>query len=94
MEAIEHAAPKKTGSSGPCGMCTLSVEEVFSEIKAEDDIGMGKLELHYSVNGGPEKAENLYNGKPAQPSVTGTHTFFLEQIRAPAWRCNFLLCGK
>ena len=80
MEAIEDAAPKITVVRPMRDVRATSVEEVFSEIKAEDDIGMGKLELHYSVNGGPEKAENLYNGKPAQPSVTGTHTFFLEEF--------------
>ena len=57
-----------------------NVEEVFSELKAEDDIGMGKLELHYSVNGGEEKSLTLYNGKPRQQSVTGSHTFFLEEF--------------
>jgi len=80
MEAIEDAAPKVTIVRPMRDVRATSVEEVFSEIKAEDDIGMGKLELHYSVNGGPEKVESLYNGKPAQPSVTGTHTFFLEEF--------------
>ena len=33
----------------------LSVDEVYTEAKAEDDYGVAKLELVYSVNGAPEK---------------------------------------
>jgi hypothetical protein len=80
MEAVEDAPPKITVTRPMRDVRATNVEEVFSEIKAEDDIGMGKVDLHYSVNGGPEKLVNLYNGKPVQPSVTGTHTFFLEEF--------------
>jgi hypothetical protein len=80
MEAIEDAAPKVVIARPMRDVRATSVEEVFSEIKADDDIGMGKLELHYSVNGGPEKVVGLYNGKPPEPSVTRSHTFFLEEF--------------
>jgi len=80
IEALEDSAPKVTVTRPMRDVRATSVEEVFSEIKAEDDIGMGKLELHYSVNGGPEKVVNLYDGKPPQPAVTASHTFFLEEF--------------
>jgi hypothetical protein len=53
---------------------------VLSQVRAEDDIGMSKLELRFSVNGAPEKSVGLYNGKPAESRVTGAHTFFLEEF--------------
>jgi hypothetical protein len=80
IEALEDAAPKVTITRPMRDVRATSLEEVFSEIKAEDDIGLGKLELRYSVNGGSEKVLNLYGGKPTQASVTGSHTFFLEEF--------------
>ncbi len=80
IEAIEDAVPKVVITRPMRDIRATSVEEVFSEIKADDDIGMGKLELHYSVNGGAEKAVNLYGGKPPGPSITAAHTFFLEEF--------------
>ncbi len=35
------------------------IQEVFVEAKAEDDYGIAKLELIYSVNGGAEKTISL-----------------------------------
>jgi hypothetical protein len=80
IEALEDQVPKVIITRPMKDVRATNVEEVFSEIKAEDDIGMGKLELHYSVNGGPEKSAGLYDGKPRQPSVIGSHTFFLEEF--------------
>lgn len=80
VEAIEDAPPKVTISRPMRDVRATSVEEVFAEIKADDDIGTNRLELRYTVNGGPEKAVSLYGGRTAQPSVTGSHTFFLEEF--------------
>jgi hypothetical protein len=80
MEALDDAAPKVSIARPMRDVRATSVEEVFSEVKADDDIGMGKLELHYSVNGAPEKAVSLYKGKPSDPSITASHTFFLEDF--------------
>ena len=41
------------------------VEEVFLQARADDDFGVGKLDLIYSVNGGEEKTVTLY-GKGAK----------------------------
>ena len=80
MEAIEDAVPKVTITRPMRDLRATSVEEVFSEIKAEDDIGISKVEMHYSVNGAPEKVLTLNSGKALGPSVTGSHTFFLEEF--------------
>jgi hypothetical protein len=55
------------------------IEEVFAEVKAEDDYGLSKVELVYSVNGSEEKAVRLYGGGQKKEMVAG-HTFFLEDF--------------
>ncbi|HEY7512831.1 MAG TPA: DUF4175 family protein, partial [Vicinamibacteria bacterium] len=55
------------------------VEEVFTEATAEDDYGVGRLELVYSVNGEAEQSLDLHRGRPL-PFVSGGHTFFLEEL--------------
>ncbi len=80
IEAIDDAPPKVTITKPFRDVRATSVEEVFSEVKAEDDIGVGKVELHYSVNGGPEKTLNLRKGEPGETAVTASHTFFLEEL--------------
>ncbi len=55
------------------------IEEVFAEVKAEDDYGVSRLELVYSVNGGPEKSVALAKGG-ARKFVSAGHTFFLEEL--------------
>jgi hypothetical protein len=58
-----------------------SVEEVFTQAKAEDDYGVLSLEMYYSVNGGQEKKVTLQNLKAdAARSLSGTHTFFMEEL--------------
>jgi len=56
-----------------------SIEEVFTELHAEDDYGVARAELVYSVNGAPEKTLVLHRG-PARKSVSAGHTFFLEEL--------------
>lgn len=55
------------------------LEEVTIEARADDDFGVDKLELVYSVRGGPEKAVPLKTGKAAT-SVTGQQTLFVEDF--------------
>jgi hypothetical protein len=80
MEAVEDSVPEVTITRPMRDVRATNVEEVFSEIKAEDDIGIAGLDLHYSVNGAPEKTINLRGRSAAKPSVTGSHTFFLEEF--------------
>lgn len=54
-----------------------NIEEVFSEVKAEDDYGLQKLDLHYSVNGGEDQTVPL-SLVPGAKQDTGSHTFYLE----------------
>ena len=57
-----------------------SLEEVFIEARGEDDYGVQKLELVYSVNGGPEKTVELHGaGAHRLKDVSAGHTLFLEE---------------
>ncbi len=55
-----------------------NVEEVFTEVEAEDDYGVGRIELVYSINGGPEDTLELYSG--GRRDVSAGHTFYLEEL--------------
>ena len=56
-----------------------SLEEVFIEARGEDDYGVARLELVYSVNGLPEKTVELHSGGNRRQDVSAGHTLFLEE---------------
>jgi hypothetical protein len=80
IQALDDAPPRISIAKPQRDLRATSVEEVFTELKAEDDIGLSRLELHYSVNGGREKNLSLYSAQARQPVVTAAHTFFLEEF--------------
>lgn len=55
------------------------IEEVTVTVDAHDDFGLRGVDMHYSVNGGPEKTVDLggKNGKAAQ----GSATIYLEDYK-------------
>jgi hypothetical protein len=57
-----------------------AIEEVFTEFKAQDDYGVERAELVYSVNGAPEKTVTLHQGR-AKKELSAGHTFFLEDLK-------------
>jgi hypothetical protein len=56
-----------------------AIEEVFTELRAEDDYGVARAELVFSVNGGPEKTLVLHQGR-GRKTLSAAHTFFLEEL--------------
>ncbi len=58
----------------------LSVDEVYTEARAEDDYGVAKLELVYSVNGSPERSMSLHDGARAIKDLSAGYTFMLEGL--------------
>ena len=80
IDAIDDTPPGVSITRPFRDLKATNVEEVFTELRAEDDVGLGKVELCYSVNGGPEKTVALHNGKPPLKEITGSHTFFLEEF--------------
>src|SRR5512143_236363 len=59
----------------------LSVDEVYTEARAEDDYGVSKLELMYSVNGGAERAMSLHDGARTLKDISAGYTFMLEGLQ-------------
>jgi hypothetical protein len=55
------------------------LEEVDIEAQAEDDYGVDRLDLVYSVRGGAEKLVPLRIAREST-TVTGRHTLFLEEL--------------
>src|ERR1017187_9175563 len=54
------------------------IEEVTVQVEASDDFGLKNVELHYSVNGAPEKIVAMPAGGK---SATGTSTIALEDYK-------------
>jgi len=57
-----------------------SLEEVTTEMRAQDDYGVRRIELIYSVNGSPATSDTLYGGRPGRRQFVGGHTLFLEEF--------------
>ena len=56
------------------------IEEVYLEVRADDDYGVGDLRIVYSVNGGPEDTLSVFEARGApMPQVSTGHTLFLEE---------------
>lgn len=58
-----------------------SVEEVFTELTAEDDFGLGSVDLVWTLNGADERREPLLASPgQARQRLTTAHTFYLEEF--------------
>ncbi len=55
------------------------LEEVPTQLEAEDDFGLRSVQLNYSVNGGKEKSITLF-GPGAARHVKKDYTFYLEEM--------------
>lgn len=57
------------------------IEEVYLELSANDDYGVGDLRLLYSLNGGPEDTLTVFEGRGGAPlpDVSAGYTLFLEE---------------
>ena len=80
IEVLADQPPSVTFRKPGRDARVTSIEEVYTELQAEDDYGLGRLELVYSVNGGPEEKKLLYRGGAGRKSLTAGHTFFLEEL--------------
>lgn len=82
ITALEDEPPMVVLEKPGRDLKVTALQEVFAEARAEDDTGIGKLELYYSVNGGPEQRVTLYEARGAAPrTISGAHTFFLEEFQ-------------
>ncbi len=75
------ADPPDVVISKPAGDYRASpIEEVTISVKADDAFGLSDLDLHYSVNGGPERAVNLLKQKGDKTADAST-TLYLEDFK-------------
>ncbi|NIM50609.1 MAG: DUF4175 family protein [Gemmatimonadales bacterium] len=79
IDALSDQPPAVSFAKPGRDITVTSIEEVFVEVEAEDDYGVGQLELVYSVNGGPEQIVELYTGGGARKQLLAGHTFYLEE---------------
>ena len=78
IEALIDQPPSVSVARPGRDMKVTNLEEVFTEVKAEDDFGLRSLNLRYSVNGEPEQTVALKAPRSTR-NVTSTHTFYLEE---------------
>ncbi len=70
------------------------IEEVAIQVNAEDDFGLQEVNLHYSVNGGEEKAVSLLKQRGARDG-SGSHLLALEDFQmAPGDLVSFYATAK
>src|SRR5437588_4912223 len=80
MEALDDQKPIVEFTKPGRDTKATKVEEVFTELRAEDNYSVRQLELYYSVNGGAEQKFDLYSTKSDNPNeICARHTFYLEE---------------
>jgi hypothetical protein len=78
IDVLSDQPPSVSFAKPGRDITVTNIEEVFTEVEAEDDYGIRSVELMYSVNGGPEQTLELYAG--SRKDVSAGHTFYLEEI--------------
>ncbi len=79
IEAVPDLPPRLAFDRPGRDTQATSIEEVFTQVTAEDDFGIAKMDLVYSVNGGAETVASLHDA-PVLKDVIAGHTFFLEEM--------------
>ena len=80
IAALEDQPPNIVISKPGRDSKVTKVEEPLFEIKAEDDLNVGQLELMLSVNGAPAQSINLHQSNSQLKQVTGEHILYLEDL--------------
>src|ERR1700730_5949742 len=77
ITVLEDHAPTVVIDKPGRDMKVTSVQEIFTQVRAEDDYGVSSIELYFSVNGGQEQHVALQDLQNDSARVlTGSHTFF------------------
>ncbi|MFQ5928975.1 MAG: DUF4175 family protein [Acidobacteriota bacterium] len=79
IEALQDQPPIVNFTRPGRDQRVTNIEEVFTQIKVEDDYGVARLALRFSVNGEPEQKAQL-NYPKASRSFSTSHTFYLEEF--------------
>src|SRR5690554_613850 len=79
IDALDDRGPTVRFSKPGRDTRPTSIEEIHLEAQADDDYGVRRIELIYSVNGGAEQSVSIYDGR-ALAQVTAGHTLYLEEL--------------
>src|SRR5262249_24320387 len=63
IEVLEDHPPTVVIDKPGRDLKVTSIQEVFTEARAEDDFGVSSIEIRYSMNGGEEKTAKLQDLK-------------------------------
>ncbi len=80
IEPLADQPPSVSFATPGRDISVTSLEEVTTEVEAQDDYGVARVELVYAVNGGEEQTLELYPGPRRLKDVSVRHTFFLEDL--------------
>src|SRR5262249_13517400 len=80
IDVLNDQAPTVAFSKPGRDSSATPVEEVFTEVRADDDFGIKQVQLFYSVNGGEEKTVQLFGAAKTLQQVTASHTIYLEEL--------------
>ncbi|MGH7445743.1 MAG: DUF4175 family protein, partial [Longimicrobiales bacterium] len=83
IDVLDDRAPSVRFAKPGRDTKPTSIDEVYLEAQADDDYGVGSIELVYSVNGGAERTVSIYDGR-ALEAVTAGHTLYLEEMALQA----------
>ncbi len=80
IDVLEDREPSIRFSDPGRDITASPIEEVYLEVRADDDYGIGDIRLVYSVNGGEEDTLAIFEGSGVSlPEVSTGHTLFLEE---------------
>lgn len=79
VEALDDQKPLLSFLTPGRDKPVTNLEEVFLELKAEDDFGIRELRFRYAVNGGAEQSVALGVPRPGR-QFTASHTLYLEEL--------------
>ena len=80
ITALEDQPPIVRFTSPGRDIQVTLVDEVFAQVEAEDDYGVSRLVIRYTVNGGEETALNLVDSRSSMKKISAGHTLFLEEM--------------
>lgn len=80
IEVLEDQPPVVSFTTPGRDVRAHKLEEVFTEVKVEDDYGVSRVELRYSVNGEEEQGVVLLGGSRRPKQIELGHTFYLEEL--------------
>ncbi|HVR28106.1 MAG TPA: DUF4175 family protein [Thermoanaerobaculia bacterium] len=80
VEVMEDQPPVLSFTTPGRDLRAHKLEEVFTQVRVEDDYGVARLELVFALNGGEETTLALLGGNRRPKQFEGGHTFYLEEL--------------